>query len=70
MKLSTYIKKLQELQRKYPEDLDVIYSCDEEGNRYDTVFFYPTPGHLDKFNEFCNDNEMSSKQKVNCICIN
>jgi len=74
MKLKQYIKKLQEIAEKYP-NIDVIYSCDDEGNRYGEVGFSPSVGRYkdgewiseSQFEEFEEDGD---KLVVNSVCIN
>lgn len=41
MTLSEYIKLLQKLEKKHGGK-EVIYSCDEEGNRFDPVRYAPS----------------------------
>lgn len=43
MKLSGYIQDLKELLEE-EGDLDLIYGCDDEGNRYDPVVHTPSIG--------------------------
>jgi hypothetical protein len=40
MKLKDYIKQLQEIANKHP-NIEVAYSSDDEGNRFDYVRYNP-----------------------------
>ena len=66
MTLKKYINDLQKWANEYP-DLQVVYSCDEEGNRFSPVFYSPVVGEFKNGNEF--DTEFSGG-KPNAICIN
>jgi len=44
MKLSKYIKELEEKLKNYG-DLEVVYSVDDEGNSFNEVYFSPSIGH-------------------------
>lgn len=57
MKLEKYIAGLQKVLDEHG-DLEVIYSSDDEGNRYDHVQFTPTVGFLD------GDMSFHSKKNV------
>jgi len=63
MKLKGYIARLEELEKAYG-NLDVVYACDEEGNRFTYVQFSPTTGKFDR-GEFQNDTK-----NPNCVCVN
>ena len=65
MTLKEYIVKLQKLEKDY-SDCEVIYSCDEEGNRFTPVYHDPSAGQF-KADEFTSP---SPKTKRNAICIN
>jgi len=67
MKLHTYIKHLEEINKKYP-NLDVIYASDDEGNSFNLVQFWPDVGLFSERNhEF--DWDVESNQ-LNAVCIN
>jgi len=70
MKLATYLAHLQKLLKEHPEAkfLDVIYSCDDEGNFYDYVNFGAGLMHFDQ-----DENEAqnpTAEKPANCICLN
>lgn len=64
MKLSTYIKGLNEALKKHG-DLDVVYAKDSEGNGYAKVFYLPSAGKFEN-NQFENEDI----KNPNAICIN
>lgn len=70
MKLSEYIKKLEELQKKHG-DVTIIYATDSEGNDYCEVQFNPSACRFD-----ADDSEnvefwqKDHQIKVNAVCIN
>ncbi len=67
MKASDMISKLTELKKKYG-DLNLVYSADDEGNYFNSVFYEPTPG---MFNIDTNSfEELGRKGKPTHICIN
>lgn len=68
MKLSDYVKNLQELIAKNPElmDCEVIYSSDDEGNDYHEVHYGATPMIF----ENGEAQNASPEQKPNAVCIN
>ena len=71
MKLKDYIKKLQEIEKDYP-DLEVIYAADDEGNHFRPVNHTPCLGNYGG-GEFINDDgteEFSQQFKINSICLN
>ena len=49
-------------------DLDVIYSCDDEGNSYHKVYYSPSKGYLknSEFEIVGDDTNLG----VNAVCIN
>jgi len=77
MKLNEYIKELQEMADKHG-DLEVIYSSDDEGNRYDTVWGNRGIGQFDSDEkQFIGEDEAEWYRKeyekdfvINSICIN
>lgn len=66
MKLQEYVDNLNQLLKDRPETatLDVVTSCDDEGNGYNLVHYTPTVGHLDK------DRDFSEEKEVNAVCVN
>ena len=71
--LQEYIKELQKMNRKH-KNLVVVYSCDDEGNSYDTVVYSPSVGsHRDRqfhaYNPDDPENECD-KDDINAVCLN
>jgi hypothetical protein len=66
MKLKDYLDTLNEMVKTNPAllELEVVYSSDDEGNRYGVVLYSPTPGKFDQ-EEFD-----STSKKPNAICVN
>lgn len=68
MTIKEYIEELEVLAKEYPE-AKVIYSKDDEGNKFEYVHFFPTIGNFNDGNfdgeDFNNDNK-----KNNAICLN
>jgi hypothetical protein len=67
MTIKQYIKQLQLIAKKYP-DAELVYSVDEEGNAFDTVDFWPVPGHFDAGEGAFNTD--TEGKKVNAVCVN
>ena len=73
MKLTTYIKKLQELLTEHG-DLELIYSSDDEGNNYDKVHYEPSlVNYIASDREVIHEDDLeeweeSDYEKV--ICVN
>ena len=67
MKLSYYIKKLQEIEKDYPNAI-VIYSSDSEGNFFSKVEFAPTIGRFE--NEEFDTDPLANGDEPNAVCIN
>ena len=73
MKLTTYIKKLQELLKEHG-DLDLIYSKDDECNGYNKVNYDPSlMNYIASDREVIHEDDLeewdeSEYQKV--ICVN
>ena len=75
MKLKSYIKKLQMLEKKVG-DVELIYGTDEEGNWFNTVGYSPSikyvpkeslkRGSIDGIN-VCDDKENDEMETVVCI---
>lgn len=68
MKLAGYIKQLLLIAETHP-DVEVVYACDEEGNRYSKVYFTPSLGYLDG-DDFEIAKDLDNKNKINVICLN
>jgi hypothetical protein len=68
MKLKQYLRELNKLVDTHPEVLEfnVVYSCDDEGNRFDHVLYTPTIGTFDPIGLTFD----SDVPKENAVCIN
>lgn len=63
MKLTELIDHLKDI-LEFNGDLNVVYSCDEEGNNFEEVFYAPSVG-------FYSENEFSDEEdEINAVCIN
>lgn len=60
------IAELKRLVKKYG-DLPVVYSIDDEGNNFQTIYFTPSPGI---YEDYDFRNEWSEDEKPNAICVN
>lgn len=67
MKLKAYIKKLQAIAKKHG-DLNVVYSCDDEGNEFKMVAYNPSVGSFND-SEWGQDDE-TEEFKVDAVCLN
>lgn len=67
MTIKKYIKLLNELAEKYP-NAKVIYSKDDEGNKFQLVNYNPGPGNFNGEDFIPDDNTVEFK--INCICLN
>ncbi len=65
MKLKDYIKKLQDIEKNYP-NVEMVYAIDAEGNRFAKVTYEPCHGYFNGKN-FENDGNMF---RVNAVCVN
>lgn len=75
MKLSAYIKQLQDLVKKNPEyaDLLVAYATDDEGNSYQKIHNKPTPVEFEDVSQYHLEviRDINDKDaKINGILIN
>lgn len=85
MKLKDVLKQLQELIEERPEvaEYEAVYSRDDEGNGYQTVYWTATVGHHDgeyhgEFyaEEHLNPEDMgdddfdANEYPLNAVCIN
>ena len=74
MKLKDYIEYLQQMSKDDPTilELDVISSCDEEGNSYFKVSEYPIKGVYEK-GQFCFDGMLEeegyTQEDINAITL-
>lgn len=75
MKLKEYIKNLQEIEKEYGDDLDVVWAIDDEGNDYRKVDSEAFVGHF--IHRGYYDNEFHHEEscyeedyKINAVCIN
>ena len=66
MTLKQYIDSINEFVKQNPEalDLDVIFSCDAEGNHFERVEYAVSKGYFSGW-EYDMDNN-----KPNAVCIN
>lgn len=77
--LSEFIKQLEEIKEEHG-DLQVVYSADDEGNRFGQVYFGPTAGFFskeehtftsaDEVAQEIEDGDMDEDTVINSICIN
>lgn len=67
MKLKEYRDKLNKLVKQGHGDKDVYYSCDDEGNSYQPVFYSPCVRKLDENNEAVGTSwRMTSSTPLRC----
>lgn len=64
MTLTQYIQYLQISADEHGGDLQVVYSCDDEGNSFDSIHFTPTIGKYD------NRQFTDTEDKPNAVCVN
>ncbi|MGB2185090.1 MAG: hypothetical protein ACPH5P_00275 [Akkermansiaceae bacterium] len=69
MKLTAYIAALNEIAHSHPNALlmDVVYSVDEEGNRFQPVHYVPSVGYYEDGEFFYH---MSIQKPSNAVCVN
>jgi len=69
MKLKEYFNKLKELKKQYGDDIELIYSQDDEGNYFDKVVFGAEAVYYDdRIHEI---HELDDEHPApNAICIN
>ena len=63
MKLSELMHNLRQMKKKYG-DLECIYSIDDEGNDFNSIYFTPTPMKKDVH------GYRGEEEKPKFICIN
>lgn len=71
MKLKDYIKNLNLFVIEHPEALmlDVVSSCDEEGNHYERVLYGPSIG-IFGMGDFMPYDLTDLDAKPNAVCVN
>jgi hypothetical protein len=69
MTLKEYISELQKIEEKYP-DIQLVYSSDAEGNRFEEVFYTPSLGHFEDAEFIEKDSEDFEDREINAVCIN
>ena len=62
------VKELITNLKKLPQDLEIVYSIDSEGNAYEKVHFEPVAGHFSG-PDFISAAEDRTKV-INAVCIN
>jgi len=67
MKLKEYAMYITKLVEKHP-DATMVFSSDDEGNRFDEVRFNPTTGRF--VNGNWEPNDSTKEFKVNAVCVN
>jgi len=73
MKLSEYIKRLKEIEKRSTKDLTVIFSQDDEGNNYQRVdnnLIFPTTKINEKDSFFSGELIEFNNKNFNAIIIN
>ena len=60
MTFNEFVKNCSDMIAEDPSigEFDVVYSCDDEGNRFDKVFFKPSLGTMDEYNEFISKENL------------
>ena len=77
MKLKDYIKSLKQIEKKYGDNLDLIYSIDEEGNGFKKVFYSPSVKYVSKktlengyFDCMDMEDNKTTDKDIAVVCIN
>lgn len=73
MKVNEYYNHLRNLIKKDSKVLDyeVVFSSDQEGNKFDKVVFRPGIGYYDQDSgEFVSEDCGDQPLKYNAVCIN
>ena len=73
MKLKELIENLQEVEKKYGGNIDVIYATDDEGNGFNDIFSAPTLVKRLTDNSYMSDEDLEMdipKHKPNAVIIN
>lgn len=70
--LREYLKIINRFVETYPSTLDmqVIYSIDDEGNKFKPVIYEPSTGHFDEDNNTYLDDKDKGKKERNAVCVN
>ncbi len=68
MKVKEMISNL----KKMPQNAQVVYSCDDEGNNFQSVFYAPSKGFVvsSEFIPLKNASEEMVKKEQLVVCIN
>ncbi len=71
MTLKQYREKLNKLAEENPEadNMQVIYSKDDEGNGYQNVSYSPGLGKFEH-GEYMSADQLTDEDKPNAVCIN
>ena len=69
MKLKEYIEVLTDIERTHP-NAKLIFSCDDEGNRFSEVHYQPALGYYDGCDWETEGELEETGSKVNAVCIN
>ena len=69
MTLKQYIEVLTDIEKDHP-NAKLIFSCDDEGNRFSEVFYQPAAGHYDGCDWETEAELEEAGSKVNAVCIN
>jgi hypothetical protein len=80
MKVSNFIEKLEKIKEEYG-DLQLVYSSDDEGNRFEKVHYSPSAGcYVEQSGEWLGGVDLEEKNdeldkdeeqfKFNSVCIN
>jgi hypothetical protein len=74
MLLKEYIENLQKIVERNPEyeNLEVVYSVDDEGNGYGGINYTPTLGFWNEDDNFisADSEDFNEGDPINVICIN
>lgn len=70
MLLKEYIEILQEIAKEHGDNLVLIYGADDEGNRFETVHFPPSPQFWDGKQVIDDPGEGFSPGQYNAVCVN
>ncbi len=70
MLLKEYIEILQEIAKEHGDNLVLIYSADDEGNRFQAVHYPPGPQFWDGKQVIDDPGAGFSPGQYNAVCIN
>jgi uncharacterized protein YkuJ len=68
MRIRAFITHLEAIAKEYGENLDCVYSTDDEGNGFNLVYYSPTIGYFD--GEDFDTKETREIDSINAVCIN